>query len=93
MADWIEITGLVASAISSITFVPQVVLAWKSKSVGDLSLSTMLIVFTSTIIWLIYGIGKGLLPVILCNGIICVLSLVLIYFKFTFPAKKSDSNI
>jgi MtN3 and saliva related transmembrane protein len=83
--DWTEMIGLFGSALSSITFMPQVYLAWKTKSVGDLSLAMMFIVFFSTILWLIYGFGKGLLPVIICNGIICVLSVVLIYFKFSFP--------
>lgn len=82
--DWSDIVGHIGSALSSITFMPQVYRAWKTKSVGDLSLSTIVIVFISTLIWLVYGFGKGLLPVIICNGIICLLSLVLIYFKFTF---------
>jgi len=82
--DWTEVTGHIASAISSITFMPQVYKAWKTKSVGDLSVATMFIVFFSTIIWLIYGIGRGLLPVIICNGIICFLSVVLLYFKYSF---------
>nr|MCU0322190.1 SemiSWEET family transporter [Chitinophagaceae bacterium] len=57
---------------------------WKIKSAGDLSMSMMLIVFTSTIIWLIYGFALNLLPVIICNGIIMVLSALLIYFKLSF---------
>ena len=85
--DWTEVIGLIASAFSSITFMPQVYKAWKTKSVGDLSLSTMLIVFFSTIIWLIYGIGRGLLPVIICNGVILFLSIVLLYFKYSFAKK------
>ncbi|MBP9098561.1 MAG: hypothetical protein KBF74_07070 [Ferruginibacter sp.] len=85
--DWTEVVGHIGSALSSITFMPQVYQAWKTKSVGDLSLAMMLIVFLSTIIWLIYGIGRGLLPVIICNGVICLLSLVLIYFKFSFKKK------
>ena len=80
--DWTEVVGHIGSALSSITFMPQVYQAWKTKSVGDLSLAMMLIVFLSTIIWLIYGIGRDLMPVIICNGVICLLSLVLIYFKF-----------
>lgn len=85
--DWTEVVGHIGSALSSITFMPQVYQAWKTKSVGDVSLAMMLIVFLSTIIWLIYGIGRGLLPVIICNGVICLLSLVLIYFKFSFKKK------
>jgi MtN3 and saliva related transmembrane protein len=86
--DWIEATGHAGSILSSITFMPQVYKVWKTKSVGDLSLAMLLIVFSSTVIWLIYGVGRNLLPVIICNAIICALSLVLIYFKWSFSKSK-----
>jgi MtN3 and saliva related transmembrane protein len=81
---WIEAVGHTGAFLSSITFIPQVYKAWQSRSVGDLSTAMMLIVFSSTIVWLIYGINLDLWPVIICNAIIAVLSLMLIYFKFTF---------
>ncbi len=85
--DWIQIAGHTGALLSSITFVPQVYKVWTSRSVRDLSLTMMLIVFTSTIIWLIYGVALNLWPVILANGFICVLSVLLIYFKLTFKEK------
>ncbi len=85
--DWADIIGHISSTLSSITFMPQVYKAWKTKSVGDLSFATILIVFFSTLLWLLYGIGKGLWPVITCNAIICFLSVVLIYFKLTFSKR------
>lgn len=81
---WIEAVGHAGAFLSSITFIPQVYKAWQSKSVGDLSIAMMLIVFASTLVWLVYGIRLDLLPVIICNAIIAVLSLMLIYFKFIF---------
>jgi MtN3 and saliva related transmembrane protein len=80
----IEMMGHLGSVLSSITFIPQVYKTWKSRSAGDLSLLMMSIVFISTIVWLIYGFGLKLLPVIIANSIICVLSLLLIIFKLTF---------
>lgn len=80
----VDIMGHVGSLLSSVTFLPQVYKTWKTKSAGDLSLLMLGIVFVSTIVWLIYGIGLRLLPVIICNSIICFLSLLLIYFKLTF---------
>lgn len=85
--DWTEIIGLTASALSSLTFMPQVYKAWKTKSVDDLSLAMIFFIFFSTILWLIYGFGKGALPIIICNGIIFVLSILLLYFKFNFKKK------
>ena len=90
--EWIDLAGHVGSVLSSITFIPQVYQTYKTKSVGDLNLTMMLIVFTSTVIWLIYGVGKGLLPVIICNGIICFLSVLLICFKFMFKKNNAASN-
>ena len=82
--NWVELAGHVGAFLSSVTFIPQVYKAWQTKSVGDLSLAMMLIVLTSTIVWLYYGISLNLLPVIIANGIICFLSLVLIAFKYSF---------
>ncbi|MGE0770480.1 MAG: SemiSWEET family sugar transporter [Cyclobacteriaceae bacterium] len=83
----IEIIGHFGAFLSSVTFIPQVYKAWQTKSVGDLSLTMMLIVFTSTIVWLVYAFSLMLWPVIVCNTIICALSILLIYFKFAFKPK------
>lgn len=82
--NWINWVGHAGAFLSSITFIPQVYKVWQTKSVGDLSLAMMLIVFSSTIVWLVYGFYLDLWPVIICNGIICVLSALLIYFKFAY---------
>ncbi|HMO31954.1 MAG TPA: SemiSWEET family transporter [Lacibacter sp.] len=89
--NWVEPVGLFGSFLSSITFVPQVYKAWQSRSVGDLSIYTILIVTLSTVVWLIYGFFHQplLLPVVLCNGFIFLLSLVLLYFKLYFGKGKS----
>ena len=83
----IEMVGHAGSLLSSITFMPQVYKVWQTKRTQDLSLSMMFIVFSSTIVWIIYGVGLTLWPVIICNSIIAILSLMLIYFKFTFEKK------
>ena len=51
----VENIGYIGSLLTSITFIPQVYKSWKSKSVGDLSIAMIVIVISSTIVWLIYG--------------------------------------
>ena len=82
--DWIEATGLFGSFLTSITFIPQVYKTWQSRKVGDLSLAMLLIVLTSCIVWMVYGVALNLRPVIIANGIIGALSVLLVYFKLTF---------
>jgi MtN3 and saliva related transmembrane protein len=82
--NWTEAMGLFGAFLTSVTFIPQVYKTWQSKKAGDLSLMTMLIVVTSTVVWLVYAVSLMLWPVIIANSIIGVLSLLLIYFKLTF---------
>jgi len=79
-----DIVGYIGSFLTSVTFIPQVIKSWQSKSVGDLSIVMMLIVITSTLVWLIYGFAIQSGPVISANSIVLLLSLVLVYFKLTF---------
>ncbi|MFM8913239.1 MAG: SemiSWEET family sugar transporter [Flammeovirgaceae bacterium] len=85
--NWIEAVGHFGAFLTSVTFIPQVYKVWKTKSVGDLSLTMMLIVLLSTLVWLTYGIALMLWPVIIANSIVCILSMLLIYFKLTFVKK------
>ncbi|MFM7359196.1 MAG: SemiSWEET family sugar transporter [Sediminibacterium sp.] len=86
-AQWVELIGYFGSFLTSITFIPQVYKSWKSKSVGDLSTWMVLIVITSTLVWLVYGFAISSGPVLLANTIVLVLTLVLLGFKISFQKK------
>jgi MtN3 and saliva related transmembrane protein len=81
---WREYLGYIGVVTGSLTFVPQVWMAWKTRSVGDLSIWMILILLTNVVIWLIYGITGKDKAMILANSIILVLSLLMLYFKLTF---------
>lgn len=85
-ASTVEFIGYFGSFLTSITFIPQVYKSWKSKSVGDLSIWMVLIVVTSTLVWLVYGYAINSGPVMVANTIVLLLTLVLLYFKLTFKA-------
>lgn len=82
--DSIEILGMVAGTISSVTFLPQVIKTWQSKSAKDISLWMFLLVTFSVVLWLIYGILLGSVPIIYTNSAVLVMSLIMLYFKFRF---------
>ena len=81
---WRDYLGYVGVVTGSLTFVPQVWMAWKTRSVGDLSIGMILILLINVVIWLIYGITGKDKAMILANSIILVLSLLMLYFKLTF---------
>ena len=82
--DWIEYVGYLGVVLSSVTFLPQVLHAWKTKSVGDLSIWMVLILIGNVTTWLVYSYVKGVLPMIIANAIILVLSFIMLFFKLTF---------
>ena len=81
---WRDYLGYIGVVTGSLTFVPQVWMAWKTRSVGDLSIWMLLILLANVVIWLIYGITGKDRAMILANSIILVLSLLMLYFKLTF---------
>lgn len=81
--NWIEIVGYLGSFLSAITFIPQVIQVYKTKSAKDLSANMLLIIVTSTVVWLVYGFALKNGPVIAANGIIFVLASWLLWFKLS----------
>ena len=82
--DNIEILGLVAAAITTSGFVPQVYKIWKDKSTHDISLNMYLLLTVGLLLWFIYGIAIASIPVILANGITLILVLGIVMLKLKY---------
>jgi len=82
--DSAKIIGLVAGLLNTISFIPQVIKTWRSKSAKDLSLVMFLLYCAGMLLWTIYGFMLNELPLILWNVITLVLSLVILFFKIKF---------
>jgi MtN3 and saliva related transmembrane protein len=74
----------VAGCFTTISFLPQVIKTWKSRSAKDLSLVMFSLFCAGILLWLIYGILIGSLPVILSNAFTLVLSSTILFFKLKF---------
>lgn len=82
-----EMVGYVGGVMSSISFLPQVIKIWKTKSAEDLSMLTLIFLTCNITIWLTYGILIGSTPMWLTNAILLVMVSCLIYFKIKFKPK------
>jgi MtN3 and saliva related transmembrane protein len=83
----IQILGLAAGTITSITFLPQVIQIWKTKSAKDLSLQMLLLLILGVLMWLTYGILAKDAAIIYTNSMVLVMSFIMLYFKFRFDKK------
>ena len=80
----IEILGLVAGTITSITFLPQVVKIWQTKSAKDLSIMMLLLLMLGVVLWLVYGLVVMSTAIIYTNSMVLAMSLIMLYFKLKF---------
>jgi MtN3 and saliva related transmembrane protein len=85
MENIITLIGLLAATGTTVSFLPQAIKIFQTKETKGISLSMYLIFTTGVLLWLIYGILKADLPIIISNGITFVLAGSIIYFKLKHP--------
>lgn len=79
--EMVTALGLLAGTLTTLAFVPQVIKTWRTRSTHDISLAMFAIFTAGVLTWLVYGILKGDLPVILANAATIVLAGTVLYFK------------
>ncbi len=84
MSNIAPVIGTIAGFVSAITFLPQVIKIWKTKSAKDLSSFTLLLLFLNVSLWLVYGILVGDYPIMGTNGIVLSMIIAMIFFKWKY---------
>ncbi|MEY4519249.1 MAG: hypothetical protein RLZZ499_1848, partial [Cyanobacteriota bacterium] len=56
--------GLVAGVLTTISFLPQAIQTWQTKSTKDISLAMFLSFCVGVILWVIYGFYTNNIPVL-----------------------------
>jgi MtN3 and saliva related transmembrane protein len=76
--------GLAAGIFTTISFLPQVVKAWKSKSTKDISLGMYIVLAIGLLLWVFYGFAIKSIPVIVTNAIGLILTFLVLLLKIKF---------
>ncbi len=84
MDTWTLVIGLIAGTLTTIAFVPQLLKTWRSKSARDVSLLMFAGFSLGVLLWLVYGIMREDIVVILFNAITLVLAGAILFFKIRF---------
>jgi MtN3 and saliva related transmembrane protein len=79
-----DYVGFIGGVFSSVSFLPQVIKLWKTRSAKDLSMMTLLFLIMNVCTWLTYGVLIHAWPLIVTNGIVLSMVLIMVYFKLTF---------
>jgi len=79
-----DIIGYLGGFFIMISFIPQVIKSYKTKSVGDLSIEMIIITLIGTVFWITYGFLIDRMPIIVMNSVFGVIVLYQLYLKITY---------
>jgi MtN3 and saliva related transmembrane protein len=82
--DIAAIVGYVAGICSTLTFIPQFLKIYQTKSSKDLSLGAFSVLVVATVLWLLYGFMIDSLPMIATNGTILVIVVGIVVLKLKY---------
>ncbi len=84
---WLTLLGFLAGTLTTVSFVPQVHKAWRTRRCDDLSLTMLLSFGMGVFLWLLYGLWLRAAPIIVANAVTLTLVLVLIGLKLRFERR------
>jgi MtN3 and saliva related transmembrane protein len=82
--DSVTLLGLLAGAGTTFGFLPQLVKIIQTKSTRDISLWMYVVITTGILLWLIYGLIIGSVPVIAANSVTLVISATILILKLKY---------
>ena len=81
----INLFGLIGSIGVAFSLFPQTFKVVKTSKIDSLSIYFIFITLISSILQLIYGLNKEIMPIIIANSCVLINSLILFYFYIKTP--------
>jgi MtN3 and saliva related transmembrane protein len=79
--------GFLAGILTTLSFVPQVLHAWRSKRCDDLSWGMLSTFSAGVVLWLLYGLRLWAMPVILANAVTLALLVTIMVLKIRYKER------
>jgi len=85
----IMVTAIGASAamLTTSSFLPQIIKAYRTKSMDDVSHYLMSFFAAGTVLWMFYGVFKSDPVIIAANATASAFNFILLYMKFVYCKK------
>lgn len=81
MNNLVTLLGFAAAMCTTGAIVPQLYKAWSTGQTDDISLRMLLVLAVGLALWVVYGVLRGDLVVIVANGVSLMLIAGLLYLK------------
>lgn len=84
-----RIIGAIAATLTMFAFVPQIIKVLKTKSVKDVSLTTLLQLSLGVLAWIAYGVHLKDAIIITANAVTLATMIILLFLYFNYGREKS----
>jgi len=93
MPDWLpNFLATIAGILSTSSFVPQVVKAWRERDTRAISKHMYIVTVTAFVLWSAYGFMIGSWPMMVFNLLSLGLSTTILVFKIRNDRRKSQGT-
>ncbi len=79
-----DIVGYAAATLTTLSFVPQAWQTFRSRDVSGISLGMYSLFTTGVALWLVYGLARGDIPIVVANAITTSLALTILLMKLRY---------
>lgn len=83
----ISLLGFVAGTLTTISFVPQVLKAWRTRRCEDISWGMLVSFAAGVFLWVVYGFIRREAPIIAANVVTLALVLMIVAMKVRFASR------
>ena len=81
---WVTLVGSIASALVSVSFIPQIIKGYRTKRLADVSYLLMILISMGMGLWIVYGIEKQDFVIIGANIVTVILNMILLGMKVRY---------
>jgi MtN3 and saliva related transmembrane protein len=89
LVAWADIIGTIAGILVLSSFIPQIVKAYKTKKMSDVSVHLMILIASGMFLWVIYGFIRSDPVIIGTNATGCALNITLLAMKLRYNKVQS----
>jgi MtN3 and saliva related transmembrane protein len=86
--DITQIVGLFAGICTASSLLPQLIKTVKEKKAGDISKVMLFVLLTGVATWIVYGVMRDDLPIIITNSFSLLLNILMIILRIKYNRKK-----
>lgn len=82
--NWTQIIGLFAGICTASSLLPQLIKTFKEKKADEISKTMLLVLMVGVATWIVYGIMRDDLPIIITNSFSLFLNITMIFLRLKY---------